>query len=155
MLKAESHRWTGLRFCTAKTQVLLLFLLMAATVMPSCATTADYTEDDVIFAFIDVAREQTLPECPEDIVLWWSSTLPLAQAKYIEKTDTYEIAFPNFGGEGVEIWGIDTKTSRIWPVNAGALMSAIVLFCHDRNDQRLDCQLWFAQLDALAQSIGQ
>ena len=67
----------------------------------------------------------------------------------LKKDDTYEIHLPNFGDKGTEIWGIDMKSSQIWPKNAGALLSAIALFCHDRNDQRLDCQLWFAQLDAL------
>lgn len=149
MLKVEFHRWIGQRFWTARTQILLVFLLTAAMVMTSCANMGNYTEDEVILVFGDIVKEQTNPELPKDVVAWWSSTMPLADVKYIKETDTYEIAFPNFGGEGVEIWGIDMKSSRIWPENAGALLSAIALFCHDRNDQRLDCQLWFAQLDAL------
>lgn len=153
MFKVELHRWIGQKFWTARTQILVVFLLMAAMVMTSCGNTGTYTERDIILTFFDIAKEQTVPECPKDIVAWWSSSAPHAKAKYIKETDTHEITFPNFGGEGVEIWGVDVESSQIWPENAGALMSAIVLFCRDRNDQRLDCQLWFAQLEALKQSM--
>jgi hypothetical protein len=141
-------------FWTARTQILLVLLLTAAMVMTSCANKGGYTENDVILSFMDTAREQANPELPKDVMTWWLSTLPLAKVEYIKETDMYEITFANFGGEGVEIWGIDMESSRIWPENAGALLSAIGLFCRDRNDQRLDCQLWFAQLDALVQSMG-
>jgi hypothetical protein len=153
MLKIELPRWTGLRLRTAQMQVSLVLLLMAAMVMTSCANKGGYTETDVILSFMDTVREQVNPELPRDVMTWWLSTLPLAKVEYIEERDTYEITFPNFGGEGVELWGIDMESSQIWPENAGALLSAIALFCRDRNDQRLDCQLWFAQLDALVESM--
>jgi len=120
--------------------------------MPSCANAGRYAEHEVISAFLDIEQAQTVPEFPKRIAAWWETSLGLAKVKYVKNTDTYEITFPNFGGEYEEIWGIDMKSSRIWPINSGALLSAIVLFCHDQNDQRLDCQLWFRQVDALKQS---
>jgi len=152
VLKVQFYQWTRLRFHATKTNLLLVFFLIAVMIMTSCTSPGPYTEDQVISSFYEIAREQTLPE-RQEILRWWSPQIILGQVKYIKEKDIYEIKVPDMKLEGVEIWGIDMKSSKIWPVNGGALLSAIALFCGDRNDQRLDCQLWFAQLDALVQEM--
>ncbi len=132
----------------AKINLLLVFPLIAMMIMTSCTSSGRYTEDEVISSYYEIASEQALTE-RQEILRWWSPQIILGQVKYLKENDIYEIKFPDMELEGEEIWGIDMKDSKIWPVNGGALLSAIVLFCEDRNDQRLDCQLWFAQLDAL------
>lgn len=150
--KVQFYQWTRLQFHGAKTNLLLVFFLIAMMIMTSCTSPGHHTEDEVTFSFYEIAREQTLAE-RQEILRWWSPQIILGRVRYIKEKDIYEIKFPDMKLEGEEIWEIDMKSSKIWPVNGGALLSAIALFCGDRNDQRLDCQLWFAQLDALVQEM--
>ena len=152
VLKVHPYKWTSPRFDAAKLNLLLVLLLIAVMIMTSCTSPGPYTEDEVTSSFYKIAREQTLPE-RQEILRWWSPQIILGQVKYIKEKDFYEIKFPDMKLEGEEIWGIDMKSSKIWPVNGGALLSAIALFCEARNDKRLDCQLWFAQLDALMRGV--
>jgi hypothetical protein len=64
--------------------------------------------------------------------------------EYTKEKDIYKIQFP----------GMDMKNSTIYPLNAVALLSAVVLFCQDRDDMTGDCQSYFRQADALKQSLG-
>lgn len=136
-----------------------LIALLAMLVLPSglaiaCSQEAGPTaDDDVRLSFYKVAKSQVLPD-REEIFRWWSNQIMLGEVKYIKEKDLYEIQFPDMELKGVEVWVIDMKSSRIYPNNVGALMSAIVLFCRDRNDQRGDCQLYLRQVDALKRSLG-
>lgn len=150
--KAHSYLWTRLLLDTVKIKSLLIFFLMAVMIITSCTSSGQYTEDDVISSFYEIAREKALTE-RQEILRWWSPQIILGQVKYIKEEDIYEIKFPDMKLEGEEVWGIDMKISKIQPLNGGALLSAIALFCGDRNDQRMDCQLWFTQLDALVQEM--
>lgn len=115
----------------------------------------EYSSDDVMSSFYTIAKNKTLSDSQrQDYLRWWPTQIILGKVKHI-KDDIYEIQFPDMSLEAVEVWGIDMNRSEIQPLNGGALLSAIALFCRDRNDQKADCQLWFRQLDALMQSLDE
>lgn len=91
----------------------------------------------------------------QEIFPWWSFNVSLGEVTYIQEEDIYEIEFPCLGEEGVEVWGIDMKTREIWPLNSGALLSALLFFCEGRDDPRAECQTWLSILDSMLESIGE
>lgn len=128
---------------------LITLTLMAS----SCTEKGSYSSDAVKSSFYTIAKNQTLSDSMrQDYLKWWSPQIILGKVKNV-KNDVYEIQFPDMSLEGVEVWAIDMGSSGIQPVNGGALLSAIVLFCRDKNDNKADCQLWFRQLDAIKQGL--
>ena len=134
---------------------MLVAFVLASVLAEGCARAAPHSDNEVVWGtFYKVVKQSALPE-REEILRWWGTELALAEVKYLKKEDTYEIYFPTMDHQGVEIWGIDMKTSKIWPINFGAVSDAILLFCQDRQDQRLHCRQWFGQLDATIRSLGE
>ena len=134
-------------------RLILVGLVTVVLILSGCADGGEYSSDDVMSSFYTIAKNKTLSDSErQDYLKWWSHQIILGKVKQIEG-DVYEIQFPDMSLETVEVWGIDMNSSKIQPVNSGALLSAIVLFCRDRNDQKADCQLWVRQLDALMQGL--
>lgn len=130
---------------------LVLTAILLFTVGAGCTDGDRPSSDDVLMSFYDVVKSHTLPDTErQDMLNWWSPQLILGGAKHIEE-DVYELSFPDISLEFTEVWGFDMASSEFQPLNGGALMSAVVLFCEDRNDTRMDCQLWLELLDSLVQ----
>jgi len=111
------------------------------------------TDNDILVAFSVIARNQMIPARSE-IFRWWALQTILGKVDYIKEKDIYIIQFPTLDDKGVETWGMDKKNSVIYPVNDSALLSAVVLFCQDKDDQTGDCQLYFRDVDALKKRLG-
>jgi hypothetical protein len=116
-------------------------------------TTKPTTDNDILVAFSTIARNQMIPERNE-IFRWWILQTILGKVEYIKEKDIYIIQFPTLDDKGVEIWGMDKKNSVIYPVNDTALLSAVVLFCYDKDDKTGDCQWYFRDVEALKQRLG-
>ncbi len=144
---------TTMKYKIVRLMLIGVTLIILTLVIPSCTEKGSYSSDDIMSSFYTIAKNKTLSDSErQDYLKWWSLQIILGEVKHI-KDDVYEIQFPDMSLETVEAWGIDMNSSKIQPVNGGALLSAIVLFCRDRNDQKADCQLWVRQLDALMQSL--
>lgn len=135
--------------------LLLITVLLVVSVLPaagctSATETGSYTMDDVLISFWDSAEERTLPdEERQEIYRWWSLQIILGDVKHLGYGEVYEIEFPDMSLEFTEEWAIDMENYEIWPVNSGAYLMAVVLFCEDGDDPSTDCQLWFSLLDAM------
>jgi hypothetical protein len=127
------------------TLVLVAILVVGIILLSGCGDTGTYSKDEVVYSFIDISSQKTLDE--NGMMKYaWSPAVMFASVKYVKDKDYYEIEWPcepdNPYSSCVEQWGIDMETSTIWPLNASALMWAIVLFCKGKDDPSLDCQLW-------------
>ncbi len=128
--------------------VLVAVLLLSVA---SCTDEDKLSSDDVLMSFYDAVKEHTLPDSErQDFLKWWSPQLILGNARLVEE-GYYELSFPDMSLESTEVWGFDAASSEFQPLNGGALLSAIGFFCEDRDDTRMDCQLWLTVLDALVE----
>jgi hypothetical protein len=93
--------------------------------------------------FSQVAKQRTLT-ARQNIYSWWSERLSQGSVKYIKSGDYYQIEFVSMSG--VEEWGINMETSKFWPMNDKATMSAFTMFCSSKDDPAGDCQQWANQL---------
>lgn len=129
-------------------------LLLSAVLVLACTATPEggpYTREEVRRSFSEIFRANTLPE-REDIARWWG--LSVWTVSYVEDEDVYEITVPNPWGDGDrEIWAIDMSTSVIWPVDTGALLTAIGLHCRGRNDPSEECQTYSRAIDDLKELL--
>ena len=117
----------------------------------SCTNEDKPSSDDVLMSFYDAVKEHTLPDSERrDFLKWWSPQLILGDPRLVEE-GYYELSFPDMSLEFTEVWGFDVASSEFQPLNGGALLSAIGFFCEDRDDTRMDCQLWLAVLDAIVE----
>lgn len=137
--------------------VLLALVLLGSSVLFGCrpsegnAGKSNYSSDDVISSFCAIAKDRALPDSfRQEYLKSWSTQTILGKVKRVED-DVFEIQFPDISLETMEVWGIDMNSSKIQPMNGGALLSALLLFCRDRDDQKADCQSWVRLLDALVQ----
>ncbi len=125
--------------------VLMAILAASIIIMSGCASSSEgpYSASEVLRSFDKIAEQRTLP-ARENIYSWWSERLNQGSVKYIKAEDCYEIEFVSMSG--VEEWGIDMESSRIWPMNDKAIMSAFTMFCSSKDDPAVDCQQWANQL---------
>ena len=84
------------------------------------------------------------------------SVLALGSVNYLEESDTYEVGFlaDPYDPNTKEIWGVNMNTGEAWPLDAGALRSAMVFFCEDRDDTKPECQNYFEVFELLIQATG-
>ena len=136
--------------------ILVPVLVVAITFTSGCASTGSHSTDEVVSSFYNIAKQRTVEE-NKMLLYAWSPPIMLAVVKYIKDEDYYEIDLPcepdNPSSTCVEEWGIDMQSTRIWPINYNAIMWALVLFCHSKDDPNSDCQLWVHELDALKNAL--
>lgn len=138
--------------------LLIVTVILVASILPAagCTNTGPYSRDDVLISFWNSAEERTLPDADrQELYRWWSPQIVLGNIKYLEYDEVYEIKFPDMSLEYTEEWAIDMENSEIWPVNSGACLMAVTLFCQGRDDPSADCQLWFSLLDAMSEGTGE
>lgn len=134
---------------------ILVGLITVVLMLSGCADGGEYSSDDVMLAFHESAKNQTLPDTKQqEYFRMWFPQVTIGEVKHIE-SNTYELRFADISWEGEEIWGIDMSNSKIQPVNGAALMSAIYMFCGDKESPNKDCEMWIRQLQKMAEDYEQ
>jgi hypothetical protein len=126
--------------------VILITILTASPILLSgCAGNSEghYSTSEVLSSFADITEQHTLT-ARENIYSWWSERLNQGSVNYIRAEDYYEVEFVSMSG--IEQWGIDMESSKIWPINQNAIFSAFTMFCSGKDDASTDCQPWSNQL---------
>jgi hypothetical protein len=131
-----------------KIHLKLIFIAVLATSIIytlSCTSISKgpHSSDEVLTTFARLAEQQTLT-ARDNIYSWWSERLSQGSVKYVEDENYYEVEFVSMSG--VEQWGIDMESSKIWPMNQNAILSAFTMFCSGKDDASTDCQQWSNQL---------
>lgn len=131
--------------------VVIAVLVLVSVPALACSQKAPYSDLDVLGAFIDITKTQTLPDRKE---IWfaWSNQILLGKVKYIEES-IFQVEFPDMELDGTELWAVDMEAAEVWPGNGAALRSAIVLFCKDSDDRTGDCESYFRSVDRLKESL--
>jgi len=118
----------------------------------SCGTSGRYSSDEVLSSFYGVAKQQALPDSErQEVFRAWGTQIILGRIKHLEGAK-YEVEFPDLSLSSTEVWQIQMDILTIQPVNSNALVSALVLFCQDRDDPSPDCQSWLRQLERISSS---
>lgn len=131
-----------------------LIVLLLAAVLVSCSEQGPHENGEVLSKLYNAVEERTLPERQEIQDQWALSVLALGSVDYLEETDAYEVSFlaDPYDSSTKEIWGVNMRTGEVWPVDAGALFSAVVFFCQDKNDPSLECRRYLEAMELLIES---
>lgn len=127
------------------TTILISILAASFILMSGCAGSSEgpHSTSEVLSTFANITEQRTLT-ARQNIYYWWSERLNQGSVNYIKAEDYYQIEFVSMSG--VEEWGINMESSKIWPLNDEATMSAFTLFCSSKDDPSADCQQWADQL---------
>lgn len=125
--------------------ILLEVFAISFILISGCASISEgpHSKSEVLSSFANITEQCTLA-ARQNIYSWWSERLNQGSVKYIKAQDYYEIEFVSMSG--VEEWGINMESSKIWPLNHEATISAFTLFCSSKDDPGADCQQWANQL---------
>lgn len=126
--------------------VVLIAILAASIILISgCVSSSKgpHSTSEVLSSFSTVVEQRTLT-ARENIYSWWSERLNQGSVKYIKAETYYKVEFVSMSG--VEVWGINMESSKIWPMNDKATMSAFTMFCTSGDDPSTDCQQWANEL---------
>ena len=102
-------------------------------------------------------RQQLLEDARQLSESWKNQAILRGKIHYIEDSmlgPFSHISVPALdGGDTWETWGYDMETKIYWPVDGGALITAIFLFCSDRDENSPHntwiCQSYFRDLKQL------
>ena len=131
----------------------LLFCIWIAGLVSACAIDGQHKSQDVVHALYTNVLQRTLPE-RQDIHKWWNP-ISFNSVKRIKDRDIYEVSFQTdpYDRDTKETWGVDMGTETVWPIDFGALFSAILFFCEGREDPSPDCQAYFSLTDKLKETL--
>lgn len=126
---------------------LIVTAILAASVIFTCACTSSNkgpnSDNEVLSTFSQVAEQRTIT-ARDNIYSWWAERLDQGSVTYMKAENYYKVEFLSMSG--VETWGINMETSKIWPINHKAIVSAFSMFCSSKDDPSTDCQQWAQQL---------
>ena len=108
-------------------------------------------------AYADRVSRETLAKGKQLAASWRLAVLARGSVSYVKDKDIYEISVPALDrSEYRETWGFNDKTGDVWPVDSGALISALFLFCphiEDIEPTDLECSAYLTLLSRIEEAL--